>query len=267
MPAMKDISEMTSSTAQNIKWILTDIDDTLTKDGKLLPEAFSALWDLHRAGLKVIAVTGRAAAWGYLLAHEWPVDGVITENGAAAFYIEHGQHIEKMVYPGSLPNKNAELQAAAKQALAEFPRARPAQDNHLREFDWAIDYAENVVPPLSQNEVEKIVQIFKDHGCKAQPSSIHINTWNGLFNKKEASVHFLRQRYNYNSSSDAARVMYVGDALNDEPMFAHFENSCAVANVRKWLQQMKHHPSYISTEEYGAGFAQIVSVLLSKRQK
>lgn len=77
---------METSTAKKIKFLLTDIDDTLTKDGKLIPEAYSALWDLKKEGIPVIAVTGRASAWGNLLVQEWPVDAVITENGALSYY-------------------------------------------------------------------------------------------------------------------------------------------------------------------------------------
>jgi ribonucleotide monophosphatase NagD (HAD superfamily) len=54
---MKPIDELTSAEARRIRFVLMDIDDTLTREGKLLAASFSALWDLKRAGLAVIPVT------------------------------------------------------------------------------------------------------------------------------------------------------------------------------------------------------------------
>ena len=79
---------MTAAEARGIRYILMDIDDTLTRKGKLLASSYSALWKLKEAGLKVIPVTGRPAGWCDLIAREWPVDGVVGENGALAFWEE-----------------------------------------------------------------------------------------------------------------------------------------------------------------------------------
>lgn len=264
---MKPISTMSSSTAKRISFLLTDIDDTLTKDGKLIPEAYSALWDLKKEGIPVIAVTGRASAWGNLLVQEWPVAAVITENGAVSYFIKDGHTIETLVFPGTSKNTDISLRKAFEKSLMEIPGAKPAQDNHLRQYDLAIDYAETVSPPLKPEEVAHIISIFNKKGCHAVPSSIHINTWKGNFNKKEAAIMILKKLFFYDDDRDADKVMYVGDARNDEPMFAHFPNACAVANISKWIDCMTHHPSWISSEEYGWGFANIVNTLILKRNQ
>ena len=77
MKQMKQIAEMTAEEASGLRYILMDIDDTLTREGKLLASSYSALWKLKEAGLKVIPVTGRPAGWCDLIAREWPVDGVV----------------------------------------------------------------------------------------------------------------------------------------------------------------------------------------------
>jgi len=41
-----------------------------------------------RAGLALVAVTGRPAGWGRVLARQWPVAGCIAENGAVAVVLE-----------------------------------------------------------------------------------------------------------------------------------------------------------------------------------
>ena len=75
-----------------IKFLLTDIDDTLTDEGLLGPEAYASMWALHRAGVKVLPITGRPAGWCEMIARQWPVSGVVGENGG--FYFRY--HNKKM---------------------------------------------------------------------------------------------------------------------------------------------------------------------------
>mgnify|MGYP005810284527 FL=1 len=85
---MKPISAITTSDLKQVRYILHDIDDTITNDGKLLAESYAALWELSRAGFKVIPVTGRPAGWCDLILRQWPVEAVIGENGAFVDYFE-----------------------------------------------------------------------------------------------------------------------------------------------------------------------------------
>lgn len=85
---MLPISQLDPHIAQGIRYVLMDIDDTLTQRGKLLDSSYTALWRLHKAGLVVIPVTGRPAGWCDLIARQWPVDAVIGENGALVFWEE-----------------------------------------------------------------------------------------------------------------------------------------------------------------------------------
>lgn len=48
---------------QNLRGIFTDIDDTLTTNGAITPDAFEALADIKEAGLSVVAITGRPVGW------------------------------------------------------------------------------------------------------------------------------------------------------------------------------------------------------------
>ena len=58
---MKNLSTMSLSQLQDIKFILTDIDDTLTSDGRLKSDAYEAMERLSDNGYSVIPVTGRCA--------------------------------------------------------------------------------------------------------------------------------------------------------------------------------------------------------------
>jgi len=261
---MKPISLMPPAVARAIRWVLTDIDDTMTRDGKLVSGAYATLCALADAGLRVIAVTGRSAGWGEVHLQEWPIEGAITENGAVAYYrTESGSGT--LVHPSAVPNTAPSLRRAAEASYAAFPRALPAGDNHLRLYDYAIDHAERIKPPLTEAEIAGIVGIFEREGCVAKPSSIHINTWIGTFNKREAALLFLTGREGYIDERDREKVLYVGDALNDEVMFEYFPNACAVANIDMWLDRLTHRPAWIAQERYGAGFTEIGEQLLRLR--
>ena len=85
--AGRSLSRVSAVDRRAIRGVLTDIDDTLTTDGRLLPEAYAALERLRAAGLLVIPVTGRPAGWCDHIARMWPVDAVVGENGA--FWFRH----------------------------------------------------------------------------------------------------------------------------------------------------------------------------------
>jgi len=76
---------MPDSSRRAIVGVLTDIDDTLTTEGKLTWQAYAALARLKAAGKIVVPVTGRPAGWCDHIARMWPVDAVVGENGA--FYM------------------------------------------------------------------------------------------------------------------------------------------------------------------------------------
>ena len=59
---MKEIQDFPKETRQQIKYVLTDIDDTLTLNRKLPAIAYSAMERLQKASIKVIPITGRPPA-------------------------------------------------------------------------------------------------------------------------------------------------------------------------------------------------------------
>ena len=115
--------------------ILTDIDGTLTSNGRLEPAAFSALDQLRCAGLKVVANTGRPAGWCDLIARQWPVDGVVGENGG--LYFRYDDSAKKMirVYAQVAEERRAnmaKLRAISLRILKDFPGTAFAADQAYR---------------------------------------------------------------------------------------------------------------------------------------
>ena len=65
----------------DIRLIASDVDGTLTHNGKFSSDFISPLLDLQSAEIKVLLVTGRSAGWVSALVNYLPVDGAIAENG------------------------------------------------------------------------------------------------------------------------------------------------------------------------------------------
>lgn len=262
---VRKIDEMTAGQAAKVRFVLFDIDDTITKDGRLLESSYSAMWRLAEAGLKAIPVTGRPAGWCDLIAREWPVDAVVGENGAFVFYLDNGK-MTHLMHPEASDPKTAQKRLAEvrERTLAEVPLARIAKDQFSRLFDLAIDFAEED-PILPLESAVRIREICESMGARAKISSIHVNAWFGNYDKLSMAELFLTKRYGYEQGRDLDSVIYFGDSPNDEPMFRHFPMSVGVANVAKYLPLMRNLPAFITEASHGQGFAEGISRLLELR--
>ena len=85
------LDKLSKKVCRSLKGIFADIDDTLTTHGKLPEDSYRALWQLQKAGLRMVPVTGRPAGWVDHIARMWPVNAVIGENGAFYFHLDMKQ--------------------------------------------------------------------------------------------------------------------------------------------------------------------------------
>ena len=250
---------------ENVRFLFSDIDDTISTDGKVTREAYDALWRAHDAGLAVVPVTGRPAGWCDHIARMWPVAGVVGENGGLYFRMaEKGMSRVFLYDTEQRAQFRARLDAVKNDILASVPGCAIASDQPYREYDLAVDYREDV-PPLPPEQVRRIVEIFEAHGAVAKVSSIHVNGWFGEFDKLTMAKRFAKDVFGVSPEEDNESFAFCGDSPNDEPMFAFFRNSFGVANVRDFLVQMKHHPAVITSRNSGGGFAQVVEMILCSR--
>ena len=256
---MKQITELNK---QNIKYVFTDIDDTLTNDGKLISESYEAMWKLSQSGIKIIPITGRPAGWCELIARMWPVEAVVGENGGFYFTYKNSEMIRKFQIPVAQRIENQKkLKSIETEVLTSVPGTAVASDQFCRMMDLAIDFCEDV-PALQSEDVDKIVDIFKKHGAQAKVSSIHVNGWFGDYDKLSMCKIYVADYLNLDLEKDNEQFCFVGDSPNDEPMFEFFQNSVGVKNVEKFLSKMFHPPKYITTHEGGYGFKQVADHLL-----
>jgi HAD superfamily hydrolase (TIGR01484 family) len=265
---MRPLREFPLEARRKVRFVLCDIDDTLTDGGRLTARAYAALERLQEAGFKVVPVTGRPAGWCDMIARFWPVDAVVGENGAFWFaYDRAGRRMLRSF--GRTPEQRVEdrrdLSALCERILAEVPGAAVAADQAYREADLAIDYREDVAP-LPADEVRKIVALFEAAGARAKVSSIHVNGWFGDYDKLAMSWRLLRERFGLDlDAGGGEHVLFVGDSPNDGPMFAEFEHSVGVANVRDFAGQLPAEPAWVTGARGGAGFVELAGALLEAR--
>ncbi|MEM6730347.1 MAG: HAD-IIB family hydrolase, partial [Myxococcota bacterium] len=253
-----------------VRGVFMDIDDTLTLGGKLDPEAFRALAELQRAGFLVVPVTGRPAGWCDLIARQWPVSGVIGENGAFAFY-EHGGTLKQLFHPlvlgstgaDTLADVRARLDQVRDTILERVPGSRVAKDQPYRLFDLAIDFREEA-PDLGLEAAERIRAVFEEFGAHAKVSSIHVNGWFGDYDKLSMSALYGTEVLGVDLAPERERFVFVGDSPNDAPMFEFFPHSVGVANVRRFEGRLAAEPTYVTRAEGGAGFAEVAHALLER---
>jgi HAD superfamily hydrolase (TIGR01484 family) len=245
--------------------IFTDIDDTLTTEGAITPDALEALADLKAAGLHVVAITGRPVGWSVPFAIAWPVDAIVAENGAVALVRQADGTLDKRYQQDAAtraPNF-ARMQAVLADIEQHVPGARRATDSAGRECDIAIDHSE--FTQLSDAQIDQVVLRMRSGGMHATVSSIHINGWYGDHNKLVGARWIVRELWGRNLDAEMDRWAYVGDSTNDQLMFDAFAHSIGVANIARFVPHLAHLPRYVTQGERGAGFAEVARAVLLAR--
>jgi HAD superfamily hydrolase (TIGR01484 family) len=266
-PRMQPLSAFPAADRRAVRAVLTDIDDTLTDHGRLPAVAYAALERLKAAGLVVVPVTGRPAGWCDLIARQWPVDGVVGENGAFYFRYDEASRRMQRRYDRDAATRAADrarLRTIEAEVRALVPGAAPAADQAYRESDLAIDVCEDV-PPLDEAAIARILAIFERHGATAKPSSIHVNGWFGHYDKLSMSRALLAERFRIDLDRERTGIVFVGDSPNDAPMFGHFPNAVGVANVRRFAGRLAAAPAWVTPSPGARGFVELAEALLEVR--
>jgi HAD superfamily hydrolase (TIGR01484 family) len=264
MKPMRPLAEWSIESRAAVAGVFTDIDDTLTVDGRVGASAFRAMEQLREAGLLVVPVTGRPAGWCDMIARTWPVDAVVGENGALAFRYASGERRMLRLYADAEElrrTKRQRLAAVRDAILAQLPGAAVSADQPYRECDLAIDFAEDVVR-LDDASIERIVAIFQAHGATARISSIHVNGWFGDYDKLSMTRRLMHEEFGEDLDAAKSRFTFVGDSPNDAPMFGYFPNAVGVANLTGQAHLCTALPAWISRAERTAGFVELAEALL-----
>ncbi|MEJ8811789.1 HAD-IIB family hydrolase [Variovorax ureilyticus] len=262
---MQPLANWPLQARQGLVGVFTDIDDTLTTEGAITPDALDAMAALKAAGLHVVAVTGRPVGWSEPFAAAWPIDAIVAENGAVALVPTHGGRLEKR-YQQDAPTRErnfARMQAVLERIEKSIPGARRATDSAGRECDIAVDHSE--FTQLGDKTIADVVALMRSEGMHATVSSIHVNGWYGDHNKLAGARWIVRELWDRTLEGEMDRWVYVGDSTNDALMFEHFAHSIGVANVRRFEAALPHLPRYVATHERGAGFAEAARAVLAAK--
>jgi len=245
--------------------LLTDIDDTLTTEGAITPDALQALQALAAAGVPVIAITGRPVGWSEPFALAWPVAGIVAENGAVALTRGADGTLRKLYVQDEAVRRanHARMQQVAQRIVREVPGATLSRDSGGRETDIAIDHSEfTQLPP---GRIAQVAALMRGEGMNATVSSIHVNGWYGAHHKLSGARWAVRELLARDLEAELDRWVYVGDSTNDVLMFEHFPHSVGVANVRRFEAELAFKPAYVTEGERGAGFAEVARAILEAR--
>jgi HAD superfamily hydrolase (TIGR01484 family) len=247
---------------RGLRGVLTDIDDTLTRDGAIEPVALDALHALRAGGVEVVAITGRPAGWSEPFALAWPVAAIVAENGGVMLRAENGRLVRDFAQPEAERQVNTlRLAACAAAVLREVPGATLAADSAGRLTDIAVDHSE--FANLDAERIAQVVAVMQQHGLRATVSSIHVNGWIGEHSKWSAAqwaVHHCT-----GAPLDVAEWVYVGDSTNDQLMFEHIPLSVAVANIARFVPELDVLPAYVTQGERGVGFAELARAVIAAR--
>ncbi len=263
---MNPLKNCPAAELRGIRGLLTDIDDTLTTNGRLTAEVLSALESLGQAGLRLIAVTGRPTYWAQPLLRLCDFDAVIAENGASAFWLDDKGMQQAWFYADAstrILHRHA-LESLALRLRDRFPAIPVADDAPQRVGDLTFDIGEQV-EPLAQHLVDEAAAFVRKEGFFATSSSIHLHASVAEFSKQATTQRILADVFGV-ADADARRdYVFIGDSGNDATMFAHYPLSIGVANVARHVSRLSRPPAYIAEQAYGAGFVEAAQAILKAR--
>jgi len=261
---VRPLRDLPSAACRALHGVVFDIDDTLTDHGRLTDGAYRALWDLSRAGLALVAVTGRPLGWCDVFARQWPVVAAVGENGGG-WVFRAGSAINEGYWDGESERGRQRQRLAALQAraLATVPELRLAGDQRLRRVDLAFDVGEEV--HLDEAQIARVLELIEGAGARSLVSSVHAHAYYGAHDKAAGAARALGAVLGRDLERERERWLFVGDSGNDAAAFAYFPLSVGVANVRAHLGRLPVAPAFVAEGERGAGFAEIAATVLHAR--
>ncbi|KKD36320.1 MAG: HAD family hydrolase [Limnoraphis robusta] len=240
--------------AQKIRLIASDVDGTLTQQGKFTPKLISAIETLTQAGIELILITGRSAGWVQALNNYLPVSGAIAENGGL-FYSSKNDSPELLVSLSEISQHRQQLAEVFNSLKSQFPHLKESTDNRFRLTDWTFD-----VEGLSSSQLQILAEICheKDWGFTYSTVQCHIK-----LKSQDKATGLLKVLSQYFPKLSTENILTVGDSPNDESLFNpdKFPHSVGVANILHYTEYLNYKPAYVTTTEEVNGFCELAELL------
>jgi hydroxymethylpyrimidine pyrophosphatase-like HAD family hydrolase len=261
---MLPLIELSPVAARALVGVVFDVDDTLTRDGRLETVAYAALSRLHEAGLALIAVTGRPLGFAELMARMWPLAAAVGENGAGYVRVDRTGLRRGYYAPDDARAEHARrLDRVRARVERDAPFARYTDDSWARRCDVAWDIGERLQLPAA--EIEMLRGLIEAEGARCLVSSVHAHAHIGDYDKASGAIQAGREVLGLDLDRERDHFLFVGDSGNDAAAFAHFPLSVGVANVAAHLGNLPVAPRFVSQADRGRGFAEIATWVLQQR--
>lgn len=259
---MRSINDLDQATARSLRGVLFDMDDTLFDHGRLTELAYGSLHRLSEAGLTLLAVTGRPAGYGEVLVPEWPIAGLVAENGAIAVLRNEAGRLKLVdeTDPEQRAERRHRLRSLAGEMQQRFDLV-PATDVHLRRCDFTFDVGE--YQHVDDGRVAEACAFARARGALTVRSTIHLHISYDGSDKASGTLRILATYFGYDVTHARDLFAFVGDSENDEAAFAAFHVTVAVANLRG---RPTLAPRFITQHARGEGFAEFAQKLIALRQ-
>ena len=244
-----------------VRFVLTDMDETLTYQGRLHANTYTALERLQTHGICVVPVTAAPAGWCDQMARMWPVDGVIAENGGLFLRrSSDGHSIERHYWHplASFEDVRKRLHLISQIVEKAVPQARQADDQAFRLTSLAYRRTGTDVD-------DRIVDALIGAGADATINNLWVLGWIGGYDKLSMSLRVLAETFGISAEVATELVAYSGDSTNDAPMFGFFKHTAGVSTVVDYLSQLPVPPAWVTSGPGGAGFVEFADAILGAR--
>jgi HAD superfamily hydrolase (TIGR01484 family) len=245
---------ITTNYFKNLRLIATDMDGTLTTQGKFTAELLHALEDLIAVDIPVLIVTGRSAGWVSGLATYLPVIGAIAENGGL-FYPAQSDRPVTLTPILDVVTHRQQLEVVYQHLKSEFPDIQESTDNSFRLTDWTFDNRD-----LTLAQLERMDALCSSLGWGFTYSSVQCHIKPASQDKATGLMQVLSDYFPHYGPK---QVLTVGDSPNDASLFNPqvFPLSVGVANVLDYASQLIYKPAYVTTAIEGEGFCELARYL------
>lgn len=186
---IQQFSDITSTHSYHIYLVATDMDGTLTKNGKFTSQLLSSLESLSEAKIPVLIVTGRSAGWVSAISSLMPIAGAIAENGGL-FYPAGNSEPVTLTHIPDLANHRQELAKTFLNLQTYFPQIQESPDNLFRVTDWTFN-----LNSLTTEELKNIGDLCTQMGWGFTYSNVQCHIKPQGQNKAVGLLKVLRQYF------------------------------------------------------------------------
>ncbi len=256
------LDTLLSEDVRRLELFVSDIDGTLTTEGRFPEDLFHYFKRLRDCGLRIVLATGRSAGMAQSLAIAFPfIEGVIGENGAVYYPADGDGDVLWLNEEMAGEDFRRRMQETWQDIAERYPIRkttdavfRLAEISFVREKSFGFK---------SLREMEAIAE---DHGLGLTASTIHVHIMHPAAGK-DRMVKRLCRDWGFDAYE---QVVTMGDSPNDRPLFTpeNFRVSIGTAGIAEFTEELgPDHPAFITPSTESEGFKEAVRMIVKRRER